>query len=476
MRFSRRNFLKGAGLGMMSLAVSSCSVFNRPLPKKPNVLFIAIDDLRPELGCYGADYIKSPNIDKLATQGIVFNRAYCQFPICAVSRASLFSGMRPTTKRFSTWNESRVDKDTPNILTLPWAFRRGGYHTVSNGKLFHHLDDTARQSWSEPPFWLVHGDENNNHLTFHDKGSANFVLKKNKRGPFFEAPDVGDNTYIDGQTCDKTIKDMRRLKKMGKPFFLACGFVRPHLPFYAPKKYWDMYKPDEIEIAENRFKPKNAPGSLQGSREFFSYHDRNIEYNSTQFHKTARHGYYACVSYVDVLVGKLLATLDELALGDNTIVVIWGDHGWHLGEHNFWSKKNLLHNATRAPLIISAPGFNKNIKTDGIVELVDIYPTLCEVAGIELPKHLEGTSMVPLMRDPKRPWKKAAFIRCGNGLAVVTKAYTYTEYGKKERMLFDCSKDPEENENVAEAAEYQDTVKELSKLLAEGWENAKPEK
>lgn len=231
-----------------------------------------------------------------------------------------------------------------------------------------------------------------------------------------------------------------------------------------------MYDRGKIELADNRFKPKNAPVFLKGNREFFSYHDRNIKYNSPQFHKTARHGYYACVSYADALVGKLLTTLDELALGDNTIVVISGDHGWHLGEHNFWSKMNLLHNATRAPLIVSVPGFNKNIKTDGIVELVDIYPTLCELADIELPKHLEGTSMVPLMRDPKRPWKKAAFIRCRNGSAVVTRDYTYTEYVNKQRMLFDRRKDPAENENVAAAAEYRETVKQLSKLLADGWE------
>ena len=178
---------------------------------------------------------------------------------------------------------------------------------------------------------------------------------------------------------------------------------------------------------------------------------------------------------MDALVGKILATLDELKLRDNTIVVIWGDHGWHLGEHNFWAKTNLLHNATRVPLIISAPGYRKEIRTDGIVELVDIYPTLCELAGIKLPEHLEGTSIVPLMNDPKRQWKKAAFTRHGNGSMVTTGDYTYTEYrDNAQRMLYDRKKDPSENENVAEAEAYKETVKQLSKLLSEGQKKAQP--
>ncbi len=354
----------------------------------------------------------------------------------------------------------------PEAVTLPGALRKAGYHTVGNGKIFHQREDAAEQSWSEPPFSLVNGKAENNHLTWHEAASGNFILAKNKRGPFYEAPDVPDSTYIDGQTCDKAIKDMQRLAKRGKPFFLACGFVRPHLPFYAPKKYWDMYDRDEIEPAHNRYKPKNAPKSLRGSGEFGSYHDRDIQYNATEFHRIARHGYYACVSYADALVGRLLAELDQLALTDNTIVVLWGDHGWNLGEHNYWSKHNLLHNSTHAALIIRAPGFQQNAKTDGIVELIDIYPTLCELVGIEPPKHLEGKSMVPLLREPGQSGKPAAFTQWRDGLVVTTRDFTYTEYDNQERMLFDRRKDPEENVNVAEAREYQETVKALSKLLS----------
>jgi iduronate 2-sulfatase len=430
--------------------------------KKPNVLFIAIDDLRPELGCYGADHIHSPNIDRLASQGVLFNKAYCQAPHCAPSRSSLLSGVH--TLNFNGI-PMKPEELAPGKQTLPATFRQAGYYTIGNGKIYHQREDDAAQSWSEPPFSLVNGPPENNHLTFHEKESGNFILKKNQRGPFYESPEVSDNTYIDGQTCDKAINDLQRLAKMYKPFFLACGFVRPHLPFYAPKKYWDLYDRERIEVADNPYRPKNAPDALTGSGEFGSYHDRNIEYNSPEFHKIARHGYFACVSYADALVGRLLATLDELGLRENTIVVLWGDHGWNLGEHSYWSKHNLLSTSKHAPLIISAPGFMQNVKTDGIVELVDLYPTLCELAGIRLPQHLEGTSMVPVLRNPQHPGKKAAFTKWMNGASVTTPEFSYTEWDNKQRMLFDLKKDPEENINVAENPGYKEKVEELSNLL-----------
>jgi len=427
--------------------------------EKPNVLFIAIDDLRPELGCYGADHIQSPNIDKLAEQGVLFNRAYCQAPHCGPSRASLLSGVHA---RRHSGTPVTPEQLAPGKITLPAAFRKAGYHTVGNGKIYHQREDDAENSWSEPPFSLVNGPEENNHMTFHDPDSANYVGGKRNRGPFFEAPDIPDNTYIDGQTCEKTIKDLRRLAEMDQPFFLACGFVRPHLPFYAPKKYWDLYDREKLALADNRYRPENAPNALGGSGEVHSYHDRGIKYNSTEFHRIARHGYYACVSYADALVGKILATLDELGLRDNTIVVLWGDHGWNLGEHNFWSKHNLLHTAKNAPLIICAPGFKKDGKTESVVELLDIYPTLCELAGIQIPQHVEGTSMVPLLRHPEQDWKKPAYTKWQKGISVATSDYSYTEWGGEQRMLFDLKKDPDENINVAEDPNYKEVVNELS--------------
>jgi len=432
---------------------------------RPNILFVAIDDLRPELGCYGADHIQSPNIDQLAEQGVLFKRAYCQAPHCGPSRASLLSGVHTRRHEGTPMNPEQL---APGKMTLPAAFRQAGYYTVGNGKIYHQREDDAESSWSEPPFSLVNGKEENNHLTFHEKESGNYILKKNQRGPFFEAPDLPDHTYIDGQTCEKTIKDLRRLAAMDQPFFLACGFVRPHLPFYAPKKYWDLYDREQLALADNRYRPKNAPKALKGSGEVHSYHDRGIKYNSTEFHRIARHGYYACVSYADALVGKLLATLDELGLRDNTIVVLWGDHGWHLGEHDFWGKHNLLHNSTHAPLIIRAPGFRKGVKTDGIVELLDLYPTLCELAAIDPPGHLEGQSMVPLLRDPGLPGKRAAYTKWRDGLVAITRDFTYTEFGDKECMLFDRTKDPDENVNVAGKSEYTEVVKKMRRLLLPG--------
>jgi len=440
---------------------SGTSEMNESL-KKPNVLFIAIDDLRPELGCYGADQIYSPNIDKLAAQGVLFNKAYCQAPHCAPSRSSLLTGVH--TLNFDGLPMT-PEELAPGKKTLPATFRQAGYYTIGNGKIYHQREDDAENSWSEPPFSLVNGPTENNHLTFHEKESGNFILEKNQRGPFYESPDVPDNTYIDGQTCDKTINDLQRLARIDKPFFLACGFVRPHLPFYAPKKYWDLYDREKIEVAGNQYRPKNAPDALTGSGEFGSYHGRNIEYNSPEFHKIARHGYFASVSYVDALVGRLLATLDELGLRENTIVVLWGDHGWNLGEHSYWSKHNLLHTSKHAPLIISVPGFVKNVKTEGIVELVDLYPTLCDLAGIGLPPHLEGTSMVPILQNPQQAGKKAAFTRWMTGASVTTPEFSYTEWADKQRMLFDLKNDPGESVNVAEDSGYREKVEELRKLL-----------
>lgn len=427
---------------------------------RPNILFIAIDDLRPELGCYGADHIQSPNIDKLAEQGVLFKRAYCQGPVCGPSRSSLLSGVHTLSYPGRTpWT---TDKLAPGKIMLPAAFRQAGYYTVGNGKIFHTSSDDEGNSWSEPSF---RGFEGNSHSAMHDPDSTNYIGGRKNRGPFYEAPNVSDSTYMDGQVCDKTIQDLRRLAKMNKPFFLACGFIRPHLPFYAPKKYWDLYDRENLALADNRNQPKHTPKALTGSIEMEFYHDRGITYNSTEFHKVARHGYYACVSYVDALVGKILATLDELGLRDNTIVVLWGDHGWNLGEHNFWSKHNLMHTCKIAPLIISAPGYAKNAHTASIVELLDIYPTLCELAEIQTPEHVEGKSMVTLLSDPEQDWRQMAYTKFNKGISVVSSHYSYTEWSSAQRMLFDLKEDPGENINIAEDPNYKEVVKELSAAI-----------
>ncbi len=457
-------------LVVLFITLNGCSSNAGYAAQKPNVLFIAIDDLRPELGCYGCKEVLSPHIDSVAAQGIAFHRAYCQVVVCGPSRASMLTSLRPTDDRFQHWN-CKVDVDALGVPTMPETFRRAGYVTISNGKIFHHQDDTAERSWSEEPFTLVP-----DHLEYFATESSKFINPNSKRGPFYEAPDVPDNTYIDGRTCEKTIDDLQRLAKQDRPFFLACGFVRPHLPFYAPKKYWGKYE-NPLTLAQNRYRPKNAPRFLIAPREFQSYHDRDIAFNSDVFHRTAKHGYYACISYVDALVGKILAALKELNLRDNTIIVIWGDHGWNLGEHNFWSKHTLLHNSTNAPLIISAPSLEPTVATDGIVEFVDILPTLGELCQIDVPSAIEGTSMVPLMEDPSRAWKKAAFTQYSNGSTVTTRDFTYTLYSSgsgRARMLFDRRTDPLENVNVADNIEYRGTIEQLDQILAQGWRSALP--
>ncbi len=468
-RHNRRNFLKTTGLIAAGILAQRLLSAKDTTDTKPNVLFIAVDDLRPQLGCYGKAQITTPNIDKLGACGTVFNRAYCQFAVCGASRASLLTGLRPTPKRFLNF-KTYAEKDAPEAMTLPEEFRKNGYHCISNGKVFHHREDTAGRSWSEPAWRPSIGGT----AMLHPESKTLIGGTKN-RGPVFEAPDVPDNAYPDGQIAEKTINDLKRMKKKGTPFFLACGFLKPHLPFYAPKKYWDMYDQKKIDVADNQYRPGKAPGSLKGSGEIHSYHNRNIRYNSDAWHRSCRHGYYACVSYIDAQIGRVLETLDELGLRRNTIVILWGDHGWHLGEHNFWGKHNVMHLATNAPLIVSSPGMKAGQKSDRLVEFVDIYPTLCDLAGIKtVNKELQGTSFKPLLSAPERAWKKAAFSKFGPAVSVITERYNYAEFKNGEKMLFDLENDADENVNIAGEAEHKKLVKQLSRMLADGWKRALP--
>lgn len=431
--------------------------------EKPNVLFIAIDDLRPELGCYGSAQVKSPNLDKLAAQGLRFDRAYCQVAVCGASRASLMTGVLPTKTRFRSYL-TRADEDAPGATTLPEAFKDAGYTTISNGKILHHRDDSEEKSWSEEA-WRPPG-----HSASFDPATTR-KLSDRKRGRIYEFPDVPDNAYGDGKTAEKSIQDLQRLKAGGKPFFLACGFVRPHLPFYAPKTYWDLYERNAIAIADNPFRPKDAPAALQGSGEFKSYHLADYTVNSEAWHRMMRHGYMASVSYVDKLVGDVLAELERLELAENTIVVVWGDHGWHLGEHNFWGKHNTMHLATRVPLIITVPG-KKGHPTRSLVETSDLFPTLCELARIPIPATVQGQSFASLFDDPEKTFRNVVYTRYGGGDAVVTEQFNYTRYQGTSEMLYDLEEDPNENVNVAGHPDYTTTIAEMRALLKRRQEQA----
>ncbi len=457
------------GLGAATLALPGCLfAAKKGGGKKPNVLFIAVDDLRPQLNCYGHKQMISPNIDRLAGDGVTFLRSYCQVPVCGASRASLLTGVRPTRDRFISYNVW-AEKDLPGALSLPKHFKNNGYHTISNGKIFHHRTDCL-DSWSESP-WRPRGPW------------QNYVLQESKRltrqgssgkGPAFESADVPDNAYFDGMIADKGISDLRRLKKKDKPFFLALGFFKPHLPFNAPKRYWDLYKREKIDLADNPFRPKGAPdAALHNWGELRAYEGIPGKGRlPDELARTLIHGYYACVSYTDAQIGRVLAELDRLGLRRNTIVVLWGDHGWNLGEHGLWCKHCNFETSLHSPLIVNAPGIKGGRKTMALTEYLDIYPSLCQLCNLPLPAHLEGRSFVPLMKKPNRLWKEAVFSRYYNGDSVKTDRYRYTEWRRKDgtiyaRMLYDHKTDPHENVNISELPQNKELVKKLGRMLQE---------
>jgi arylsulfatase A-like enzyme len=450
-------------LGLFVISLSGLMIAtsaNAARQDQPNVLFIAIDDLRPELGAYGASHIKTPNIDALAQEGLMFKRAYAQVPTCGASRASMMTGMLPSQKRFITYT-TRADVDVPNARTLPQVFKEAGYTTVSIGKVFHTLEDSQDRSWSKAA-WRPEVD----HFKSFDPATSN-KSSGSKHGRVYEAPGVSDDSYVDGQIAQKAIDELSLLKEKAEPFFLAVGFYRPHMPFYAPKKYWDLYDRDTIELADNQFRPEGAPASLKGSNEYKQYSHGTYKIGTPEWQRMMRHGYYASVSYVDKLVGDVLTELDRHGLSDNTIIVLWGDHGWHLGEHSFWGKHNTLDKSLRVPLIIRVPGGVKGEKTTALVESVDIYPTLADLAGLSTPSTVQGESFKKLFSNPQLKFRDFTYSRFRNADTVISKTHTYTFYKYKDggEMLYDLERDSEENINVAQDPAYADTLKAMKAML-----------
>ena len=446
----------------------------------PNVLFIAIDDLRPELGCYGQEHILSPNIDRIAQTGIVFNKTYCNVPVCGASRASLLTGVRPGNKRFKTFL-AKADDDLPGHLSLPRHLKNSGYYTVSLGKVYHQkMDDTA--GWSERPWHPKTSGVTRDYIlpASIDTVKNNSTKKKNGNGPAWEAAEGDDDIYNDGKTTLKALQKLEQLNEQNQPFFLAVGYYKPHLPFNAPKKYWDMYNRDSINLAMNPYIPQNAPNAaIHNNNELRKqYHGVPEEAPlPNDYARSLRHGYYACISYIDAQIGMLVSKLKELELDNNTIIVIWGDHGWNLGEHTMWCKHNNFITSLRAPLIINIPGKTSGTKSDAISEFVDSYPTITELCGVETPSHCEGSSLVKAIEDHSYEGKKATYSKWHNGLTIRTKRYQYTEWTNPKtkevyaRMLYDHVTDPNENMNIAELPENQDLVKELSTQLQTWWAN-----
>jgi arylsulfatase A-like enzyme len=453
-----------------SILLLSCKTVKKEIAittnKKPkNILFIAVDDLRPELNFYGANHIKSPNLDKLASESLVFNRAYCNIPVCGASRASVLTGARPTRNRFIDHN-TKKDEDYLEATSLPMLLKQNGYTTISNGKIYHHKNDDKKawnEIWQPARRWRYATEE------------AYEFRKKQGRGMPTENVATADSTYLDGKLALKVIKDLQKLKQANQPFFLTMGVVKPHLPFNAPKKYWDLYDRNKIELPVSYQQPKTTPkAAFHNFGELRKYATIPKKGDLPEdMAKELIHGYYACVSYVDAQIGLVLNELKRLELEDDTIVILWGDHGWNLGDHKLWSKHVTFETALRTPLTIKVPGKTNGKKTDAITEYIDIYPSLAELAGLEIPKNVDGKSFVPIINgeNSQKNWAVSKF---KDAVTLIKGDLFYTEWTKDDgiayaRMLFDHKTDPLELDNLAEKPEYQEKVKALALELREKW-------
>ncbi len=379
---------------------------------KPNILFIAVDDLRPSIGCYGDALAVTPNLDRLAKRGVRFGQAHCQVAVCNPSRASLMTGLRPDM--LGVWTlPIHFREAKPKAVTLPQWLRRHGYTAVGHGKIYHNPTPDP-QSWSEPirPVQTERGYADGWQARIREvqaKLPDDDWRKNNLRGPATAAPVIDDHKLVDGARTNLAIEDLRRLGQAEKPFFLALGFIRPHLAWISPRKYWDLHDPKTLPvITDGEVTPHTPPYALSNSYELTHYMDlidfpkpwdeRRV---SDTLARRLMHAYYASVSYVDAQIGRLLKALDEEGLAENTIIVLWSDHGWKLGEHNGWGKMSNYEIDTRVPFIIAAPGLETaGQATDTPVELLDIFPTLCDLTGIDTPDFVQGESLLPLLKNP----------------------------------------------------------------------------
>ena len=462
---TRRDFLS------TSLKASAAAFTTGLLPKlntnaqgQYNVLFIAIDDLRPLLGCYGHPEMHTPNIDRLAQRGTVFKRAYCQYPVCNPSRISVMTGLRPETTGVYD-NQTKFRDILPEAVTLPQHFKEHGYHTRSVGKIAHGPGAWEDElSWSAP-IW---------------KHRAQLVNKMTS--PSWQALDVDDDELRDGQIANAAEKTLKKIKD--RHFFLAVGFNKPHLPLYAPSKYFNLYTKQDFKIPPDSRLPRNAPFVASNPKLLGKYQDiPHAPPLPDEQTLELIHAYAANISYVDAQVGRVLNQLESLNLTENTAIVFWGDHGFHLGEHGIWEKNTLFEAALRSPLIISVPRQRyQSIETTALTELVDIYPTLCDACQLPTPSHLEGSSLMPVIEQPNRAWKTAAFSSrktiWADGNSIRTEQYRYTEwvrYGIRYRELYDYDTDPDETVNIADLRKNEKLVGHLSRQLRAGWQAALPD-
>lgn len=472
MRVKENNFFYVVCL--VFIFFSSCGKKDEAKIQQPNVLLLCVDDLRPELACYGNKQIISPNIDKLASEGCLFKHHYVQCAICGPSRSTLMTGK--IEQGWDIWEGCREKGVEPKqAVSLPHLFKRNGYTTVGIGKITHQpggvLDEkqtqhvipfswdttyTAVGKWKTPWrafFAYANGDAHN---------TAMRIGVDTPHLPF-EKGDVEDEGYPDGLNALEAVNQLKHLKDENKPFFLAVGFFKPHLPCNAPKKYWDLYDPAKISLADNNYPPKDANTEycVNKSPELTTHYPwpDGAGIVSTESARNQKHAYYACVSYIDAQVGKILDELNQQGLEENTIVVLWSDHGWHLGEHGIWGKMTNFNTATNSPLIIKTPGHISNAQiTDAIVETVDIYPTLAELCGLKHRNDLDGKSLVPLLKNNEaksNSYARSFYYRNGAlGKTIKTENHRIVKWATETDSivaieLYDHSNDPQENVNIA---------------------------
>jgi uncharacterized sulfatase len=451
-----RHFLRACAIASLALGTAAPACAGEP-GRKLNVLFIVVDDLNNDLGCYGHAVVKSPNIDRLAARGMRFNRAYCQYALCAPSRCSLLSGLRPETTQIydlQTVLRSRI----PDVVFLPQRFRQHGYFTAGMGKVFH---DT-RQSDAEKS-WDFYQDKMGDDAQEAAAVKKRYAYAQGKRLFEWTRLDGAGEKTRDGITARGIARFIEEKARAGVPFFVAAGFHKPHLPWTAPAKYFDLYPPERLPRTQEPAL-KDIPAialmtELTGNP-------------APRSRAEAMAAYYACISFMDAQVGVLLETLDRLGLWDSTVVVLLSDHGYHLGDHDgLWAKLTTFEYAARVPLLIAAPGQGRGKSSARIVELVDLYPTLAELCDLRPPARLEGKSLVPLLKQGDAPWDRSAYISVHHegvvGKSVRTNHWRYTEWddGKKGAELYDHDRDPGEYNNLARHPAHAGAVAELKQLL-----------
>ncbi|MDO8545119.1 MAG: sulfatase [Opitutaceae bacterium] len=440
--------------------------------RKLNVLFIAVDDMNNDLGCYGSPIVKSPNIDKLAARGVRFDRAYCQFPLCSPSRSSIMTGLRPDqTRVFDLQYHFRTG--LPDVVTMPQMFMRNGYYAARVGKIYHYGNpgDIGTSGLDDPPSWQEFVNPAGRDKTTLESDVINYTPQRGLGSAmsFLSDKSGRDEDHTDGKVATEAIRLLE--KHQGEPFFLAVGFYKPHTPYVAPKKYFDLYPLDKIQVP-------NVPASYAKTvPEPALYSTRpwpNFGVTLPQA-REVKQGYYATISFVDAQIGRVVDALDRLGLRDNTVIVFWSDHGYSLGTHGLWMKQSCFEDSARAPLIIAAPGMKAGGVAPRPVEFVDVYPTLADLAGVKPPSNLPGVSLRPLLANPGAEWNRPAFTQVQRGgfpgHSVRTARWRYTEWddGKAGVELYDHDSDPGEMKNLAADPKHTRTIAELKALVKKNW-------